>query len=75
MKFSAVVLFSAFWLLFVYVPITHWVWGGGWLGQMGAHDFAGGVVVHISAGVASLVAALVLGPRNGFPAPRCRRIT
>lgn len=67
MKFSAVVLFSAFWLLFVYVPITHWVWGGGWLGQMGIYDFAGGIVVHISAGVASLVAALVLGARKGFP--------
>ncbi len=67
MKFSAVILFSAFWLLLVYVPITHWVWGGGWLGQMGLYDFAGGVVVHITAGVASLVAALVLGPRKGFP--------
>lgn len=67
MKFSAVILFSAFWLLFVYVPIAHWVWGGGWLGQMGLYDFAGGVVVHISAGVASLVAAIVLGPRRGFP--------
>lgn len=67
MKFSAVVLFSAFWLLLVYVPITHWVWGGGWLGQMGLYDFAGGVVVHISAGVASLVVAIVLGPRKGFP--------
>ena len=67
MKFSAVVLFSAFWLILVYVPIAHWVWGGGWLGQMGIYDFAGGVVVHISAGVASLVAALVVGPRKGFP--------
>ncbi|MCP4363481.1 MAG: ammonium transporter, partial [Chloroflexi bacterium] len=67
MKFSAVILFSAFWLLLVYVPITHWVWGGGWLGQMGLYDFAGGVVVHITAGIASLVAALVLGPRKGFP--------
>ena len=67
MKFSAVVLFSAFWLLLVYVPVAHWVWGGGWLGQMGLFDFAGGVVVHITAGVASLVAALVLGPRKGFP--------
>ena len=67
MKFSAVLLFSAFWLLLVYVPITHWVWGGGWLGAMGLYDFAGGVVVHITAGVGSLVAALVLGPRRGFP--------
>ena len=67
MKFSAMLLFSALWLLLVYVPVTHWVWGGGWLGQMGLHDFAGGTVVHITAGVASLVAALVLGPRRGFP--------
>jgi Amt family ammonium transporter len=66
MKFSAVLLFSAAWLLVVYVPITHWVWGGGWLGSMGLYDFAGGTVVHITAGVAALVAALVLGPRKGF---------
>ena len=66
MKFSAMLLFSALWLLLVYVPITHWVWGGGWLGQMGLYDFAGGTVVHITAGVAALVAALVLGPRRGF---------
>lgn len=67
MKFSAVLLFSALWLLLVYVPVTHWVWGGGWLGEMGLYDFAGGVVVHITAGVAALVAAVVLGPRKGFP--------
>jgi Amt family ammonium transporter len=67
MRFAAVLLFSALWLLLVYVPITHWVWGGGWLGQMGLYDFAGGVVVHITAGVAALVAAVVLGPRKGFP--------
>ncbi len=67
MKFSAVLLFSAIWLLVVYSPITHWVWGGGWLGEMGLLDFAGGTVVHITAGVAALVAALVLGPRKGFP--------
>ncbi len=67
MKFSAMLLFSALWLLLVYVPVAHWVWGGGWLGGMGLYDFAGGVVVHITAGVASLVAALVLGPRRGFP--------
>lgn len=67
MKFSAMLLFSCIWLLVVYVPITHWVWGGGWLQQMGLFDFAGGVVVHITAGVAALVAALVLGPRKGFP--------
>ena len=67
MKFSAMLLFSALWLLLVYVPVTHWVWGGGWLGEMGLYDFAGGTVVHITAGVAALVAALVLGPRRGFP--------
>jgi len=67
MKFSAMLLFSALWLLIVYAPITHWVWGGGWLQSMGLYDFAGGTVVHITAGVASLVAALVLGPRKGFP--------
>ena len=67
MKFSAMLLFSALWLFLVYVPITHWVWGGGWLGAMGLYDFAGGTVVHITAGVAALVAALVLGPRRGFP--------
>lgn len=67
MKFSAMLLFSGIWLLLVYVPVTHWVWGGGWLQQMGLFDFAGGVVVHITAGVAALVAALVLGPRKGFP--------
>ncbi len=66
MKFSAVLLFSAIWLIVVYAPITHWVWGGGWLSDMGILDFAGGIVVHITAGVAALVAAMVLGPRNGF---------
>ncbi len=66
MRFSAVLLFSALWLLIVYAPITHWVWGGGWLGEMGLLDFAGGTVVHITAGVAALVAALVLGNRKGF---------
>jgi Amt family ammonium transporter len=65
-KFSAVLLFSAIWLLVVYAPITHWVWGGGWLQQMGLLDFAGGTVVHITAGTAALVAAIVLGPRKGF---------
>ncbi len=67
MKFSAMLLFSAIWLLVVYAPVTHWVWGGGWLGEMGVYDFAGGIVVHITAGVAALVAAMVLGPRKGFP--------
>ncbi|BAS67413.1 MAG: ammonium transporter [Gammaproteobacteria bacterium] len=66
MKFSAVLLFSAIWLIVVYAPITHWVWGGGWLQEMGLLDFAGGVVVHITAGVGALVAAIVLGPRKGF---------
>ncbi len=66
MRFSSMLLFSALWLLVVYVPITHWVWGGGWLGSMGLYDFAGGTVVHITAGVAALVAAVVMGPRNGF---------
>ncbi|HJP26953.1 MAG: ammonium transporter [Arenicellales bacterium] len=67
MRFSAVLLFSAIWLLVVYAPITHWVWGGGWLGEMGLLDFAGGTVVHITAGVAALVSALVIGNRKGFP--------
>ncbi len=66
MRFSAVLLFSCIWLLAVYVPITHWVWGGGWLGEMGLLDFAGGTVVHITAGVGALVAALVIGNRRGF---------
>jgi len=67
MRFSAMMIFSALWLLLVYVPVTHWVWGGGWLQEMGLYDFAGGTVVHITAGVAALVAALVIGPRRGFP--------
>jgi Amt family ammonium transporter len=67
MKFSAVCLFSAIWFILVYAPITHWVWGGGWLQERGLLDFAGGTVVHITAGVASLVAALVIGPRRNFP--------
>ena len=67
MKFSAMLMFSAIWLMLVYVPVTHWVWGGGWLGEMGLYDFAGGTVVHITAGVAAIVAAIVLGPRKGFP--------
>ncbi len=67
MKFSSMLLFSALWLMLVYVPVTHWVWGGGWLGSMGLYDFAGGTVVHITAGAAALVAATVMGPRRGFP--------
>jgi Amt family ammonium transporter len=68
MRFSAVLLFSALWLLVVYVPVAHWVWGsGGWLANLGVMDFAGGIVVHVNAGVAALVCALVLGRRRGFP--------
>jgi len=67
MRFSACLLFSAFWLLAVYIPVCHWVWGGGWLGDLGVKDFAGGIVVHITAGAGALAAALVLGPRRGFP--------
>jgi Amt family ammonium transporter len=65
-KFSAVVLFSSLWVLVVYAPVAHWVWGGGWLAKMGLLDFAGGTVVHITAAVAALVGALVLGKRRGF---------
>ena len=67
MRFSAVLLFCAAWLILVYAPICHWVWGGGWLSERGVMDFAGGTVVHITAGVAALVAAIVLGNRRGFP--------
>ncbi len=67
MKFSAVLMFSSLWVLIVYAPICHWVWGGGWLGEMGLLDFAGGTVVHITAGASALVAAMVLGNRHGFP--------
>ncbi|MGK2940171.1 MAG: ammonium transporter [Immundisolibacter sp.] len=67
MKFSAMLWFSALWLTLVYVPVCHWVWGGGWLADLGLMDYAGGVVVHVNAGVAALVAALVLGRRRGFP--------
>ena len=67
MRFSAILIFTALWSLFVYAPITHWVWGGGWLGNLGLMDFAGGTVVHITAGTAAVVAAMVLGPRRGFP--------
>ena len=67
MKFASMMLFSAIWLIVVYAPVTHWVWGGGWLGEMGLLDFAGGTVVHVTAGAAALVCALVMGPRKGFP--------
>ncbi|MEJ2347402.1 MAG: ammonium transporter [Gammaproteobacteria bacterium] len=67
MKFSAMLWFMGIWLLVVYSPIAYWVWGGGWLGGKGVLDFAGGTVVHINAGVAGLMAALVMGKRKGYP--------
>ena len=67
MQFSAVVLFSAIWLLLVYAPVCHWVWGGGWLADMGLMDFAGGTVVHVTAGVAAIVIAVLIENRLGFP--------
>jgi len=67
MKFSAILLFSAVWLLVVYAPVTHWVWGGGIMASWGVLDFAGGIVVHATAGTAALVCALVVGKRRGFP--------
>ncbi|MBK1721217.1 ammonia channel protein [Thiocystis violacea] len=67
MKFSAMLIFMVLWLTLVYVPIWHWVWGGGWIAEKGALDFAGGTVVHINAGIAALMAALVLGKRKGYP--------
>jgi Amt family ammonium transporter len=66
LRFSAFLLFCTFWLLLVYVPIAHWVWGGGFLGTYGTIDFAGGLVVHLNAGIAGLVAAYVLGARRGY---------
>lgn len=66
MSFAAVVAFTSLWSLLVYLPVCHWIWGGGWLQQLGVHDFAGGLVVHTTAGVAALVAALKLKPRDGF---------
>lgn len=74
-KFSAVLIFSSLWLILVYAPITHWVWGGGWLQQMGLLDFAGGTVVHITAGVAALVAAIVIGPRKRMGTPHNMTMT
>jgi len=67
MNFAAMLIFSILWGLIVYVPVTHWVWGGGWLAEKGLLDFAGGTVVHVTAGVSALVAALVIGNRKGFP--------
>lgn len=66
MKFSAFVLFAVLWVTFIYAPLAHWVWGGGWLAGIGDLDFAGGTVVHISSGVAALACALVLGKRQGY---------
>lgn len=67
MRFGAMMLFSALWLLLVYVPAVHWVWGGGWLQDMGVKDLAGGIVVHTTAGVSVLVLAMMVGKRRGFP--------
>jgi len=66
MKFSAFLLFTILWTTLVYFPVCHWVWGGGWLGELGALDFAGGTVIHINSGVAALAAALILGKRQGY---------
>ena len=66
-KFSFVIAFSFLWILFVYAPVTHWIWGGGWLAEMGVLDFAGGLVVHLTAGTTALILAFLLGPREGFP--------
>ena len=67
MKFSAMMVFMALWVTFVYAPVAHWVWGGGFLGEMGVLDFAGGTVVHINAGIAALVLCILLGKRGGYP--------
>ncbi len=67
MKFGAILLISALWLVLVYAPVAHWVWGGGWLQQIGVKDLAGGIVVHATAGVSALVLAIILGKRRGFP--------
>ena len=67
MKFSGFLVFMVLWATFVYDPLAHWVWGGGWIGAMGALDFAGGTVVHISSGISALAAAIVLGKRRGYP--------
>jgi len=67
MRFPAMLLFSAIWSVIVYAPVTHWIWGGGWLQTMGVMDFAGGIVVHINAGIAGLMTALYLGKRRGYP--------
>jgi len=66
MRFSALLLFAALWSVVIYTPVAHWIWGGGWLAKMGALDFAGGAVVHISSGASALVCAIVLGKRKGY---------
>ncbi len=74
-RFGAVLMFSALWLVFVYAPVAHWVWGGGCLAARGVMDFAGGIVVHLTAGVSALLAAWMLGPRaRAFRAPSIRRM-
>ena len=67
MRFSAMLLFMGLWFTLVYAPVAHWVWGGGWLGELGVLDFAGGTVVHINAGIAGLIACIMLGRRKGYP--------
>ncbi len=67
MRFPALLWFATLWLILVYFPVAHWVWGGGWLGEMGVLEFAGGLVVHLTAGVAGITAALLIGPRSEFP--------
>jgi Amt family ammonium transporter len=66
-RFGWLILFSALWLMLVYVPVAHWLWGGGWLAALGARDFAGGIVVHTTAGMAALMLAIMIGARKGFP--------
>lgn len=66
-KFSAVLIITALWMVLVYAPVCHWVWGGGWLAELGVMDFAGGLVVHATAGISSIVIVKILGPRSGFP--------
>src|SRR5262245_16009041 len=67
MRFGAVLLFTALWVILVYVPVAHWIWGGGFLAVRGVLDFAGGLVVHLTAGITALVLAILIGPRIGFP--------
>ena len=67
MKFQFVLLFSFLWIIFVYAPVTHWIWGGGWLAELGVLDFAGGLVVHLTAGTTAIILAIMSGTREGFP--------